>query len=125
MHVGDDGVLFAIWPIRISPLYFSVVEEERADSASFADQLKQMREEMRQDCEANKQAREETKRIIRRLEMKSSTAGVRDRVFDECTELSFEEWKRRLGVHDDGDAAERVLAKLSPKRSVKSHATAG
>ncbi len=109
--VGVDAVLLANWPYRISPLFYSVVKEGQVDPPSPEEQLREFKEEIEQklqerDRRMEEQDRrmEEQDRTIGRLEFNSATAGVREKVFKECVEVSFESWKSLVGIgDDDGD----------------------
>ncbi len=91
-HITGDWLLFAYWRIRTSPLFYSVVEQGHMDPPSLAEEIRKIQESDRKIQESDRKMQEsvqESDRRIRRLEMNSSTAGIRDRVFSECVEVSL------------------------------------
>ncbi len=106
IHIDGDSMLFANWPIRTLPLFYSVVEEGHLDPPSPEEEMRKIKEKI-----------QESDRRIRRLEMNSSTAGIRDRVFSECVEVSFEDWKKRLG--NEGGDYSHALAQIFPNAQCK------
>ena len=171
-HINGDSMLFASWPIRTSPLFYSVVEQGQKDPPSPEEEIRKIKEkiqevrseydrkiqevrsesdrkiqesdlkiqevrlesdrkiqEVRSESDRKiqevqsesdrkiQEVRSESDRGIRRLEMNSSTAGIRDRVFSECVEVSFEDWKKRLG--NEGGDYSHMLAQICPNAQCK------
>ena len=149
IHINGDSMLFANWPIRTSPLFYSVVEEGHKDPPSPEEEIRKIKEKIQESDrkfqesdrkfqeavqesdrriqESNRKFQEavqesdrkiqESDRRIRRLEMNSSTAGIRDRVFSECVEVSFEDWKKRVG--NEGGDYSHALAQIFPNAQCK------